>query len=63
MWHGTTVKVGGQLVRMVLKPGSGIAHLSSQHSGGRGGQISEFEVNLVYKISSRTSRTTQRNPV
>jgi hypothetical protein len=31
--------------------------------GGRGRQISEFEVSLVYKMSSRTARTTQRNPV
>jgi hypothetical protein len=25
--------------------------------------ISEFEVSLVYKVSSRTARATQRNPV
>jgi hypothetical protein len=31
--------------------------------GGRGKQISEFEARLVYKVSSRTARTTQRNPV
>jgi hypothetical protein len=31
--------------------------------GGRGRQISEFEASLVYKVSSRTVRTTQRNPV
>jgi hypothetical protein len=31
--------------------------------GGRGRQISEFEVSLVYKVSSRTARATQRNPV
>jgi hypothetical protein len=30
--------------------------------GGRGRQISEFEASLVYKVSSRTSRVTQRNP-
>jgi hypothetical protein len=30
---------------------------------GRGKQISEFEANLVYKVSSRTARATQRNPV
>jgi hypothetical protein len=35
----------------------------SQHSGGRGRQISEFEVSLVYKVSSRTARVTQGNPV
>jgi hypothetical protein len=31
--------------------------------GGRGRQISEFEANLVYRVSSRTARATQRNPV
>jgi hypothetical protein len=31
--------------------------------GGRGRRISEFKASLVYKVSSRTARTTQRNPV
>jgi hypothetical protein len=31
--------------------------------GGRGRRISEFEANLVYRVSSRAARTTQRNPV
>jgi hypothetical protein len=31
--------------------------------GGRGRQISEFEATLVYRVSSRTTRATQRNPV
>jgi hypothetical protein len=31
--------------------------------GGRGRQISEFEARLSYRASSRTARTTQRNPV
>jgi hypothetical protein len=31
--------------------------------GGRGRHISEFEANLVYKESSRTTRVIQRNPV
>jgi hypothetical protein len=30
---------------------------------GRQRQISEFEASLVYKVSSRTARATQRNPV
>jgi hypothetical protein len=30
---------------------------------GRGRWISEFEVSLVYKVSSRTDRAIQRNPV
>jgi hypothetical protein len=31
--------------------------------GGRGRQISEFKASLVYKLSSRTARAIQRNPV
>jgi hypothetical protein len=31
--------------------------------GGRGRQISELEASLVYKVSSRTARATQRSPV
>jgi hypothetical protein len=30
--------------------------------GGRDKQISEFEGNLVYRLSFRTARATQRNP-
>jgi hypothetical protein len=35
----------------------------TQHSGGRGRRISEFEASLVYRVSSRTARAIQRNPV
>jgi hypothetical protein len=31
--------------------------------GGRGRWISEFEASLVYRVSFRTARATQRNPV
>jgi hypothetical protein len=31
--------------------------------GGRGRLISEFDATLVYRVSSRTARTTVRNPV
>jgi hypothetical protein len=31
--------------------------------GGESRQISEFEASLVYKVSSRTARAIQRNPV
>jgi hypothetical protein len=31
--------------------------------GGRGRRISEFEASLVYKVSSRTARAIQGNPV
>jgi hypothetical protein len=30
---------------------------------GRGRWISEFEAGLVYRVSSRTARATQKNPV
>jgi hypothetical protein len=35
----------------------------SQHWAGRGRWISEFEASLVYRVSSRTARAIQRNPV
>ena len=31
--------------------------------GGRGRRISEFEASLVYRVSSRTARARERNPV
>jgi hypothetical protein len=31
--------------------------------GSRGRWISEFEDSLVYRVSSRTARATQRNPI
>jgi hypothetical protein len=31
--------------------------------GGRDRRISEFEASQVYRVSSRTARATQRNPV
>jgi hypothetical protein len=31
--------------------------------GGRGRQISEFKASLVYRVSSRTARVTQKNPI
>jgi hypothetical protein len=31
--------------------------------GGRGRRISEFKASLVYRVSFRTARVTQRNPV
>jgi hypothetical protein len=35
-------------------------HTFNPSTGGRGGQISEFEVSRVYRVSSRTARATQR---
>ena len=37
--------------------------LKSQHLGGRGRQVSEFEASLVYRVNSRIAKATQRNPV
>jgi hypothetical protein len=31
--------------------------------GGRGRLVSEFKASLVYRVSSRTARAIQRNPV
>jgi hypothetical protein len=31
--------------------------------GGRGRRFSEFKASLAYRMSSRTARATQRNPV
>jgi hypothetical protein len=41
-----------------------VAHaFNPRHLGGRGRRISEFEASLVYRVSSRTARAIQRNPV
>jgi hypothetical protein len=51
------------LSKTIYGPGV-VAHaFYSQHLGGRGRRISEFKASLVYKVSSRTARDTQRNPV
>ena len=42
--------------------GGGTCFLS-QHLGARGTQISEFKAGLVCRVSSRTARATQWNPV
>ena len=38
-------------------------HTHPSTLGGRGRRISEFEDSLVYRVSSRTARAIQRNPV
>ena len=48
---------------LYLKPSDGCGLLKFQQWGGRGRWISEFEVTLVYRAKSRTSRATQKNPV
>jgi hypothetical protein len=39
------------------------ADIKPMEWGGRDRRISEFEASLVYKVSSRTAKTIQRNPV
>ena len=51
------------ILTIKCQAGRGGAHLESQHAGGRGRRISEFKASLVYSVSSRTARATQRNPV
>jgi hypothetical protein len=41
----------------------GGAHLKSQHPGGRGRWLFEFRASLVYRVSPRITRATQKNPV
>jgi hypothetical protein len=57
--------LGGSGARFKSSKSPGVvAHaFNPQHSGDRGRRISEFEASLVYKVSSRTARATQRNPV
>jgi hypothetical protein len=50
-------------VKMAFLARRGGARLQSQHLGGRGRRISEFEASLVYQVSFRTARAIQRNPV
>ena len=64
---GTSILWGWDLnYQKVEKPtelGGGGARLSSQHSGGRGRRISEFEASLVYRVSSRAARAAQKDSV
>ena len=62
-----TIAVQRSLVRLpfMMSPKTrlGSSDLSSQPWGSRHMWISEFEVILVYKVSSRTAKATQRSPV
>jgi hypothetical protein len=53
------VKAILSFLRIPAPAGRGGARLQSQQRR----QISEFEASLVYKVSSRTARAIQRNPV
>jgi hypothetical protein len=46
-----------------IKAGHGGTRFQPQHLGGRGRQISELKASLFYKVSFRTARDIQRNPV
>jgi hypothetical protein len=48
------------LIKTKHVAGRGGACLYSQHLGGKGRQISEFEASLVYKVSFRTTRATEK---
>jgi hypothetical protein len=54
-----------QNIEIIMKtlPGGIGVRLYSQYLGGRGKCISGFEASLVYRVSSRTARAIQRNPV
>jgi hypothetical protein len=54
---------GSDTKMSACEPDSGGMRLYSQHLGGRGRWISEFKSSLVYRVSSRTARATQRNPI
>jgi hypothetical protein len=47
----------------VSKPQLNVFFIIRVALGGRGRRISEFQASLVYRVSSRTARATQRNPV
>jgi len=49
--------------KLFVIPGCGATHLLNHHSGGRSRQIPESEASLVYRASSRATKTTQRNRV
>jgi methionyl-tRNA formyltransferase len=51
------------VIEFTFSAGRGGARLLSQPSGGRGRRISEPKASLVYKVTSRTAKATQRNPV
>ena len=65
--YPSTVSQSQLFLPSVLLPGAVpknvLTGLYSQHLGGRGRWISEFQASLVCRVSSRTARATQRNPV
>jgi hypothetical protein len=49
--------------KLYPEPKVNLRALKKKRAWGRGRQISEFKASLVYKVSSKTDRATQRNPV
>jgi hypothetical protein len=43
--------------------GNGLSRGQPQHLEGKGRRISEFEASLIYRVSSRIAKVTQRSPV
>jgi hypothetical protein len=52
-----------KLVSFTISKRISRAVLARAFNPSRGRQISEFKASLVYKVSSRTARAIQRNPV
>jgi hypothetical protein len=50
-------------MRVEIQAGRGTICPEFQHSGGSCGWISKFKASLIYKVSSRTVKAIQRNPV
>jgi hypothetical protein len=48
---------------MISEPGVVVHAFNPSTREAEAGGISEFEASLVYRVSSRTARATQRNPV
>jgi hypothetical protein len=56
-------KVAAKIIVWLGVAALGRLRTTAVHSGRRGRRISEFEASLVYRVSSRTAKATQRNPV
>jgi hypothetical protein len=61
--YASSLVLAGSLELLAQSQGSGKPLSSSPALALRGRWISEFEASLVYRVSSRTARATQRNPI
>ena len=52
-----------QELRIKSCPGSGGARFNPSSPEAEAGRFLSFEASLVYRVSSRTAKATQRNPV